>query len=488
MRVYNTLTGRVEEFKPLKSGEVRMYVCGPTTYDYSHIGHARAYICFDVMRRWLEYRGYRVKLIVNITDIDDKVVRRAAELGKDPIELSRYYEKAYMQDMDALYVKRADLYPRVTEHIPDIIKAVEKLIEKGYAYATPKGNVYFAVRKFKEYGKLSKQSIEDIVAGARVEPGEDKRSPEDFALWKAAKPGEPSWPSPWGPGRPGWHIECSVMSMKYLGETLDIHGGGQDLIFPHHENEIAQSEALTGKPFSRYWVHNGLVTVKGQEMSKSLKNFTTIREALARYDPRAIRLFALSAHYRSPLEFSFSKLDEASRSLERLIVAARLLREAYQRAEPCRSLEELAAREENSRELLAAVEDARRGFEEAMDSDFNTPEAIAAVFKLVKAVFKLASQKGGVSSYAALKALELLEDFSKVMGIPLEELKPAGEELSRVVESILELREEARREKNWKLADSIREALRKAGVEVEDTPEGPRWRVRAAHSPTPQAT
>ncbi len=480
MKVYNTLTGGIEEFKPLKGREVRMYVCGPTTYDYSHIGHARAYICFDVMRRWLEYRGYRVKLIVNITDIDDKVIRRAAELGRDPIELSRYYEKAYLEDMDALYVKRADLYPRVTEHIPDIIRAVEKLIEKGYAYATPRGNVYFAVRKFRGYGKLSKQSIEEIAAGARVEPGEDKKSPEDFALWKAAKPGEPSWPSPWGQGRPGWHIECSIMSMKYLGETLDVHGGGQDLIFPHHENEIAQSEALTGKPFSRYWIHNGLVTVKGQEMSKSLKNFTTIREALARYDPRAIRLFALSAHYRSPLEFSFQRLDEASRSLERLTAAASLLQQAYQRAEPCRSLEDLSAREENSRELLDAVEEARREFEDAMDSDFNTPEAIAAVFKLVRVVFKTTSQRGGVSSYAALKALELLEDFSRVMGIPLEELKPAGEGLSRVVEAILELREEARRERNWRLADSIREALRKAGIEVEDTPEGPRWKIKSS--------
>ncbi|HIP89105.1 MAG TPA: cysteine--tRNA ligase, partial [Thermococcus paralvinellae] len=297
MKIYNTLTKQKEEFKPLKEGEVRMYVCGPTVYDYTHLGHARTYIAFDVIRRYLEHRGYTVLMVMNFTDIDDKIIRRAQETGEDPKELAEKFLKYFLEDMKALKVKPADIYPRVTEHIQDIIKFVEKLEEKGYAYEGSDG-VYFEVQKFKDYGKLSGIKLEELRKGARVEPGEGKRNPEDFALWKKAKPGEPKWDSPWGEGRPGWHIECSTMSTKYLGEQFDIHGGGNDLIFPHHENEIAQTEACTGKRWVRYWLHTGFVMVKGEKMSKSLGNFVTIRELLQRYSPEVIRFFVLQKHYR----------------------------------------------------------------------------------------------------------------------------------------------------------------------------------------------
>ncbi len=332
IRIYNTQTRQKEEFRPLREGEVRMYVCGPTVYDYTHIGHARTYIAFDVVRRYFEHKGYTVMMVMNFTDIDDKIIRRANETGENPRELAEKFLRYFLEDMGALKVKPADIYPRVTEHIGDIVNFIKKLEERGYAYEGGDG-VYFEVKKFKDYGKLSGIKVEDLVKGARVEPGEGKRNPEDFALWKKAKPGEPKWESPWGEGRPGWHIECSTMSTKYLGESFDIHGGGNDLIFPHHENEIAQTEACTGHEWVRYWMHTGFLMVNGEKMSKSLGNFTTIREALKRYDPEVIRLFVLQRHYRSPLDYTEEGMEHAKNNLERLYNTLENIRVAMDRAE-----------------------------------------------------------------------------------------------------------------------------------------------------------
>ena len=470
IRVYNTLTKQKEEFRPLRDGEVRMYVCGPTVYDYTHIGHARTYIAFDVIRRYLEHRGYTVLMVMNFTDIDDKIIRRANETGEDPKELAEKFLRYFLEDMEALKVKPADIYPRVTEHIEDIIDFVKKLQEKGYAYEGSDG-VYFEVQKFKDYGKLSGVKLEELRKGARVEPGEGKKNPEDFALWKKAKPGEPKWESPWGEGRPGWHIECSTMSTKYLGESFDIHGGGNDLIFPHHENEIAQTEACTGQQWVRYWLHTGFLMVNGEKMSKSLGNFITIREALKRYDPEVIRLFVLQRHYRSPLDYTEEGMEHARNNLERLYNTLENIRVAMERAE-------LSFKWDSEEfEAYEAIRSAREKFYEAMDDDFNTAEAMKAVFEVSSAVNRYLSRVERPKESILRKAMEFFRIVSEVFGIFEDYFREqrAGEE-EALIELLIEVRTQLRKEKNFALADKIRAELREMGIQLEDTPQGTIWK------------
>ncbi|WP_456453467.1 cysteine--tRNA ligase, partial [Thermococcus sp.] len=442
IRVYNTLTKQKEEFRPLRKGEVRMYVCGPTVYDYTHLGHARTYIAFDVIRRYLEHRGYTVLMVMNFTDIDDKIIRRANETGEDPKELAEKFLKYFLEDMAALKVKPADIYPRVTEHIGDIIDFVKKLEEKGYAYEGSDG-VYFEVQRFRDYGKLSGIKLEELRKGARVEPGEGKKNPEDFALWKKAKPGEPKWSSPWGEGRPGWHIECSTMSTKYLGESFDIHGGGNDLIFPHHENEIAQTEACTGQQWVKYWLHTGFLMVNGEKMSKSLGNFVTIREMLERYDPEVIRLFVLQRHYRSPLDYTEEGMEHARNNLERLYNTLENIRIALEKAE----ISFTWGREEF--EAYEAMRNAREKFYEAMDDDFNTAEAMKAVFEVSGAVNRYLSRVEKPKESILRKAMEFFKAVSEVFGIFEDYFREqkAGEE-EALIELLIEVRAQLRKERN----------------------------------------
>ena len=473
IRIYNTQTRQKEEFRSLREGEVRMYVCGPTVYDYTHIGHARTYIAFDVVRRYFEHKGYTVMMVMNFTDIDDKIIRRANETGENPRELAEKFLRYFLEDMGALKVKPADIYPRVTEHIGDIIDFIGRLEEKGYAYEGSDG-VYFEVRKFKDYGKLSGIKVEDLVKGARVEPGEGKRNPEDFALWKKAKPGEPKWGSPWGEGRPGWHIECSTMSTKYLGESFDIHGGGNDLIFPHHENEIAQTEACTGHEWVRYWMHTGFLMVNGEKMSKSLGNFITIREALERYDPEVIRLFVLQRHYRSPLDYTEEGMEHAKNNLERLYNTLENIRVAMDRAE-------ISFRWEGPEfEAYEAIRNAKEKFYEAMDDDFNTAEALKAVFEASNAVNRYLTRVETPKESILRKAWEFFKAVSEVFGIFEDYFREqkAGEE-EELIKLLIEVRAQLRKERNFALADRIRAELRELGIQLEDTPQGTVWkRVR----------
>ncbi len=470
MRVYNTLTKQKEEFRPLREGEVRMYVCGPTVYDYTHLGHARTYVAFDVIRRYLEHKGYMVLMVMNFTDIDDKIIRRANETGEDPKELAEKFLRYFLEDMRALKIKPADIYPRVTEHIEEIIDFVRKLEDRGYAYEGSDG-VYFEVQKFGDYGKLSGIKLEELRQGARVEPGEGKKNPEDFALWKKAKPGEPKWPSPWGEGRPGWHIECSTMSTKYLGEQFDIHGGGNDLIFPHHENEIAQTEACTGKPWVRYWLHTGFLMVNGEKMSKSLGNFITIREMLKRYNPEVIRLFILQRHYRTPLDYTEEGIEHAKNNLERLYNTLENIRVAMSKAElPFRW-------EKEEFEAYNAIRDARKKFYDAMDDDFNTAEALKAVFEVSNAVNRYLTRVEKPAESILRKALEFFKAVSEVFGIfedYFREQKTGGEEA--LIQFLIDVRARLRKERNFALADRIRAELREMGIQLEDTPEGTIWK------------
>ncbi|WP_461864316.1 cysteine--tRNA ligase [Thermococcus sp.] len=470
MRVYNTLTKQKEEFRPLREGEVRMYVCGPTVYDYTHLGHARTYVAFDVIRRYLEHKGYMVLMVMNFTDIDDKIIRRANETGEDPKELAEKFLRYFLEDMTALKIKPADIYPRVTEHIEEIIDFVRKLEDRGYAYEGSDG-VYFEVQKFGDYGKLSGIKVEELRQGARVEPGEGKKNPEDFALWKKAKPGEPKWPSPWGEGRPGWHIECSTMSTKYLGEQFDIHGGGNDLIFPHHENEIAQTEACTGKQWVRYWLHTGFLMVNGEKMSKSLGNFITIREMLKRYNPEVIRLFILQRHYRTPLDYTEEGIEHAKNNLERLYNTLENIRVAMSKAElPFRW-------EKEEFEAYNAIRDARKKFYDAMDDDFNTAEALKAVFEVSNAVNRYLTRVEKPAESILRKALEFFKAVSEVFGIfedYFREQKAGGEEA--LIQFLIDVRARLRKERNFALADRIRAELREMGIQLEDTPEGTIWK------------
>ena len=459
LKIYNDLHRKKEPFEPLEPGKVRMYVCGMTVYDYCHLGHARVVVVFDVVYRYLKACGYEVTYVRNITDIDDKIIQRANEQGIPFHELTRKFIDAMHEDFAALGVEPPTLEPRATEHLDEIIRMIQALIDKGHAYLAENGDVYYDVRSFPGYGKLSGKSIDDLEAGARVEPGEAKRDPLDFALWKAAKPGEPAWDSPWGRGRPGWHIECSAMSTSALGDTFDIHGGGADLTFPHHENEIAQSEGATGHPFVRYWMHNGFVRVKEEKMSKSLGNFFTIRDILRQYRPEEVRYFILTSHYRSPLNYDEEHLVNARKALDRLYTALRGLPEA----EPG--------------EAEAYVEK----FNAAMDDDFNTPEALAVLFELVREINRVrqTDQQKAARMAAELKRLGgilgiLQEDPEQwLKGAP----KGAAEGLSDTeIEALIQKRLEARKNKEWAEADRIRDELKSKGILLEDTPQGTTWR------------
>lgn len=455
MQVYNTLTRKKEPLIPIKEGEISMYVCGPTVYDYFHIGNARPFVVFDTMRRYLEYRGYKVKYVQNFTDIDDKMINRANREGTTVKELGDRFIKEYYQDADALGIERATVNPRATEHIGDIIKLVKKLIEKGHAYAADNGDVYFAVRSFPGYGKLKGQDIDDMENGARISPTEQKRDPLDFALWKGEKPGEPSWPSPWGKGRPGWHVECSAMSMKYLGETFDIHGGGMDLIFPHHENEIAQSEGATGKPFVHYWLHNGYININNQKMSKSLGNFFTVRDIAKEYDLEAVRMFLLTANYRNPVNFSRELMDQTVTSLNRLYTARdRLFDTAVDDSV-------------NDAEVPAALEEFRSRFNDAMDDDLNTADALGVLFDFARWINIFASSAHTKAAIEAVK--ERYAELNGVLGLVVKEKK---EDFPEEALDLLRARTDAKKAKDWAKADALREQLKNMGFAVEDTKEG----------------
>jgi len=503
LRLYNTLTRTLEPFEPLIPGQVRMYTCGVTVYDLCHIGHARSALVFDVIRRYLEYSGYRVTLVRNFTDVDDKIIDRARELGIPWDVLARRYIEAYYQDMDALGVRRGDIEPKATEHIPEMIQIIEILERRGLAYRV-NGDVYFAVRRFPGYGRLSHRSLEDLRAGARVEVDERKRDPLDFALWKASRPGEPSWDSPWGPGRPGWHIECSAMASKYLGDSFDIHAGGEDLIFPHHENEIAQSEGATGKPLARYWLHNGFVTVSGEKMAKSLGNFVTIRDALGRFSPEALKLLLLSTNYRGPLDYSEPAVEEKARALAGI---QDLLRAASRLGAETAWSEAAGAGAPGPRG--EGLHPAEAAFRAAMDDDFNTARATGVLFDLVREGNRRLQEveQGGRPEPRALRALgetaELVRRLGRVLCLELggggpvvasygsvrlvrpaaaavEELdallgagaaRPADLErrLTALVQELLTHREAARRAGAWAAADGIRQALAARGFRLEDS-------------------
>lgn len=456
MKIYNTMTRKKEELVPLVPGEISMYVCGPTVYNFIHIGNARPLVVFDTLRRYLEYKGYKVRFISNFTDIDDKLIRRANEEHTTVPELADKYIKEYKTDAEGLCAEPATRNPRATEHIPQIIKLVETLIEKGHAYPVANGDVYFSVRSFPGYGKLSGQSIDDLESGARIEPGDLKRDPLDFALWKGAKPGEPAWDCPWGKGRPGWHIECSAMSMELLGPTFDIHAGGQDLIFPHHENEIAQSEAATGKPFARYWMHNGYINVDNQKMSKSLGNFRLVRDIAQEFDLEAVRLFLLSAQYRNPINFTRELIEQANTALTRIRTARERLAEAK---------EGPATAEDES--FIASLAEHEKRFCDAMDDDLNTADALGAMFDYARAVNTFVTEPR--SKEALERAAKLFDDMTNVLGI-LQHSK--SEEFPKEAVALLNERAEARKARNWARADQIREELKAMGFAVEDSKEG----------------
>jgi cysteinyl-tRNA synthetase len=463
LRIYNSLTRKTEEFVPAEPGKVKMYVCGPTVYADAHVGHAMAAVVFDMVRRYLIYRGYRVKYVTNFTDVDDKIIRRANEQGRDPIELADHYADEYLRHLRDLNVMEADEYPRVSREMSWIQQMVGGLQEEGYAY-TLDGDVYFRVTKDADYGKLSGRKLEEAITGTRVEEDARKEHPGDFALWKSAKPGEPAWESPWGRGRPGWHIECSAMCIHHLGETLDIHGGGNDLVFPHHENEIAQSESYTGKTFARYWMHNGMLQLAGEKMSKSLGNLVTIDTFLKEHSADAFRLLVFSGHYRKPVVFNDETVEAAERSLARLRSALRPPQGNITVGEAADALRE-------------TTENVRSSFEVSMDDDFNTAGAIAALFELVRGINT--ARSAGVSGPFFDAGQRTLRELAGVLGMTLAE--PAGEPLNDVaarpfIDLLVGIRTELRTAKQWALADKIRNELKTLGVAIEDTPEGPKWR------------
>lgn len=475
MQIQNTLNGRREELVPSEAGQVSIYVCGPTTYNFIHLGNARPIVVFDTLRRYLRYIGYQVRYVQNFTDIDDKIINRAHEEGATPQAVAEKYIAEYFQDADALGVLRADVHPRVSEHLSDIIALVEKLAATGHAYERD-GDVYFRIDSFPAYGKLSGRSLEDMLAGARIEVDERKENAGDFALWKASKPGEPAWESPWGPGRPGWHIECSVMAMKHLGTTIDIHGGGEDLIFPHHENEIAQSEAATGKPFARYWMHNGFITINNEKMSKSLGNFFIVRDILAKYAGKVVRFYLLSVHYRSPLDFDDGKLQEAGKALERLektlLLAAEFLQAENQDSQPARELPPT--------DLLTKMKNLERQFRAAMDDDLNTARAMSYLFEMSKALntfIAAADRRQPASRDLLTAALSIYKQAGAVLGLfqQTASIRTAHtEQIDRWVAILVDLRARARKAKNYALADQVRDMLNALQIKLEDTPEGSR--------------
>ena len=466
MKIYNTMSKRKEEFVPLEEGKMKMYVCGPTVYNFIHIGNARPMIVFDTVRRYFEYRGYDVNFVSNFTDVDDKIIKKAIEEGVTADEISKRYIAECKKDMDAMNIKPATKNPLATEEICGMVDMIQTLIDKGYAYEK-NGTVYYRTRKFEDYGKLSHKNLDDLQSGGRalLVTGEDeKEDPLDFVLWKPKKEGEPAWTSPWSEGRPGWHIECSEMSKKYLGEQIDIHAGGEDLIFPHHENEIAQSEAANGKEFAKYWMHNGFLNIDNRKMSKSLGNFFTVREISEKYDLQVLRFFMLSAHYRSPLNFSAELMEAAKNGLERILTAAENLKFLSDNA----SAETLT---EEEKELLAKADVYTEGFERAMDDDFNTADAIASVFELVKYINT--SADGNRSKEYLDSLYERLFKLTDVLGIIIERKE---EMLDEEIEAMIEKRQAARRERNFALADQIRDELLQKGIILEDTREGVKWK------------
>lgn len=461
MKIYNTLTRQKEELVTLEPGVARIYACGPTVYNYIHIGNARPLCVFDVLRRYLEWRGYEVKFVQNFTDIDDKIIRRANEEGVGYQEIAARYIEEFWVDAKGLGVREATVHPKATENMEEIESLIAGLVEKGYAYRAANGDVYFRTHKFDEYGKLSHQPLDDLESGARIAVGEEKEDPMDFALWKAAKPGEPSWPSPWSDGRPGWHIECSAMARRYLGETIDIHCGGQDLIFPHHENEIAQSECCNGAPFARYWMHNGYINVDNKKMSKSLNNFFTVRDVAEQYGYEPIRFFLISSSYRSPINYNTAIIEQAKASLDRLY--------------NCKSALEFAAGNAGEGDgdpaFAAALASRRDQFIAAMEDDLNTADAIAALFELVRDInVKLGAQPARADVAAAS---ELFEELTGVLGLLYDR---KAELLDEDIEELIEARTAARKAKNWAEADRIRDELTAKGIVLEDTPQGVKWR------------
>ena len=463
MKIFNTLTRRKEELKTLVPNELKVYACGPTVYNYIHIGNARPLCVFDTFRRYMEYRGYKVNFVQNFTDIDDKIIRRANEEGTDYKTVSEKYIEEFWTDAKGMNVREATVHPKATENIDEIINIVSTLIEKGYAYAVDNGDVYFSPKQFKEYGKLSHQPLEDLEAGARINIGEVKREPMDFALWKSAKPGEPYWESPWGHGRPGWHIECSAMVRRYLGETIDIHCGGQDLVFPHHENEIAQSECCNGVPFANYWMHNGFISVDNVKMSKSLGNFFTVRDVANEYGYEPIRYFLISSHYRSPINYSVDIIEQCKASLVRLYNCRESLDFALKNA--------VDTIPENAEEIKKALDGRRDQFIRVMDDDLNTADAISAVFELVKDInTKVITD--APSKELVEYATKLFDELTGVLGLVYNR---KTESLDDEIEKLIEARTQARKDRNWAEADRIRDELKAQGIVLEDTPQGFKW-------------
>jgi cysteinyl-tRNA synthetase len=482
IRIYNTLTRKKEPLQPIEEGHVKLYVCGITSYDYCHIGHARSFLVFDMIVRYLRYRGYKVTFVRNFTDIDDKIIKRANEQGIDSQELANRFIEEFYLDTDRLGILRPDIEPRATDHIPEMIALIQELIDKGLAYQSG-SDVYFRVEQFDHYGRLSGRNLDDMQAGARIEVNEQKQHPMDFALWKGSKPGEPKWDSPWGQGRPGWHIECSAMSRKYFGETFDIHGGGQDLVFPHHENEIAQSTGVSGKPFANLWIHHGFVTIRDEKMSKSLNNFLTIREVLQQYPPEVIRLFIFSTHYRNPLDFSEAALQDAAAGLDRMYdCLARIV--ACERGKS-KSTVSLKDREK--------VESLRQRLEYAMDNDFNTAQGVGLLFDTVKVLNKVVQAAGSRPSEEVLDLLrkggETVRELAGIMGLLqqdavtyieskkktlLAELSITAEDIEKMIQD----RAEARRQKDWAAGDTIRDQLLQHGIELKDGADGTTWDVK----------
>lgn len=463
MKIYNTLTRRKETLKTITEGEVKIYACGPTVYNFIHIGNARPLCVFDTMRRYMEYRGLKVNFVQNFTDIDDKIIRRANEEGTDYKTVSEKYIEEFWKDAKGMNIREATVHPKATENIDEIISIIETLVEKGFAYPVENGDVYFSPKKFNEYGKLSHQPLEDLEAGARINIGELKKEPMDFALWKGAKEGEPYWDSPWGKGRPGWHIECSAMVRRYLGETIDIHCGGQDLIFPHHENEIAQSECCNGVPFANYWMHNGYINVDNVKMSKSLGNFFTVREVAEKYGYEPIRYLMISSQYRSPINYSIDIIEQCKASLVRLYNCRDSLDFAASNA--------VDALPENAQEIKDTLNSRREQFIKAMDDDLNTADAISSVFELVRDInTSVITDKP--SAELVRFATELFDELTGVLGLVYNR---KTESLDSEIEALIEARQEARKNKNWAQADRIRDELKAQGIVLEDTPQGVKW-------------
>jgi cysteinyl-tRNA synthetase len=470
LMIHNTLTNSKEEFVTLEPGKVRMYVCGVTVYDDIHMGHARSMIVFDTVARYLRYLGYEVTHVTNFTDVDDKIIIRAAKEGVEPLELSRRYIDRYFEDSEKLGINRADIYPKASECIGDIIEMVQRIIDNGFAYPAPDGSVYFSVAKVKDYGRLTNRKLEDMQSSGRIDSDPNKRDPMDFAVWKAAKPGEIAWDSPWGKGRPGWHIECSAMIMRYLGDQIDIHGGGNDLIFPHHENEILQTEAVTGKPLANYWMHNGMLQVKGhgnskeEKMSKSLGNFFTVKDVAEKFDTWTIRFYFLNTHYMSPLVYGEDMLNEAKAALSRLINNRSDL-ESYIRTAPVGDAE--------ADDCCDSIESYRQAFRDAMDDDFNTRQAIETMFQMARATNRMMGERT-LSKKAAQRYLGLIDEFNGILNI----IPPAkaDDSMDEVMSILIDLRAELRKRKMYDMADLIRDRLKDAGIVLEDSSDGAKWK------------